>query len=657
MCTWAKRYTDAGEPFAAALFSHPCASRFTQLAYAYKADLEAQPLTEYNGARLYPCGTKPTPPYAVRMQFCDTFVCDTSALAEKDPALLSPLADAYSMSDCRNTVHTVAGFGYCHSLPHYGRILKEGFDMYRTRILQRNGELKEGLLALLDGIRTYRDRCIAYLREQHADPTLIAALEHVPFSPARNIYEAIVCYNFIYYLDGCDNVGCIAADLLPFWNGEDITELLSAFFDNVDVTNGYSASVGPDNNGLVLQCLRAIKGRRRPQIELRVTKDTSNEIWDAAADALAAGGANPALYNEEGYRNGFHAMFSDMPNADFARFCGVGCTESSLAGLTCAGSLDAGIHLLDLFSRCMRQSLSECTSFEDFYNIFMEQYRAELADTVQRLDTLYALRAAHRPQPMRTLLVDDCIDNDTEFYAGGARYNWSVVSFAGIVNVIESMLAVKELIYEKKRLTPDTLITGLDTEDPTVLTLCKSITHYGTGDTDADRFAAALLNDILDETEHRLIAGRCRILPASIQFQSFVGAGKCVPATPDGRKNGASLADSLSAIHGYDDKGVTAMLGSAARLPLGRMIGTPVLNLRLSKRFLLEHLRALVSGFFASGGMQLQITCQAKEDLLCAREAPQDHGNLIVRVGGYAEYFVRLSHELQDQVISRTEFS
>ena len=69
-----------------------------------------------------------------------------------------------------------------------------------------------------------------------------------------------------------------------------------------------------------------------------------------------------------------------------------------------------------------------------------------------------------------------------------------------------------------------------------------------------------------------------------------------------------------------------------------------------------EHLRPLVTAFFEKGGMQLQVSCLSREDILAAMEHPEEHQNLIVRIGGYSEYFCRLSPALQQTVLERTEF-
>ena len=55
-------------------------------------------------------------------------------------------------------------------------------------------------------------------------------------------------------------------------------------------------------------------------------------------------------------------------------------------------------------------------------------------------------------------------------------------------------------------------------------------------------------------------------------------------------------------------------------------------------------------------GMQLQVTCASKEELLDGLEHPEQHENLVVRIGGFSEYFNRLSPTLKQSVIDRTEY-
>ena len=143
-------------------------------------------------------------------------------------------------------------------------------------------------------------------------------------------------------------------------------------------------------------------------------------------------------------------------------------------------------------------------------------------------------------------------------------------------------------------------------------------------------------------------------LPASIQFKSQVGAGLKIGATPDGRKAGSPLCDSLGAIFGKDVKGATALLKSVTSLELNKALGVPVLNLNINPDFKDEVLKGLILGYMKLGGIQLQITCISRETLEKALENPDDYRNLVVRVGGFSEYYSRLSYELKVMILNRT---
>ena len=336
----------AGEYFAAGLFEEPARGLFYRKALGLRRYFETAALPPYTGGHLYPSGgqhfdTNLFPHYLTG------FKMNREALDEKVPgasAAIDSEFDRYHTSVPWE--HSVAGNMYTHSMPNYARIAAEGFESYLPRIEKiADADLRGGLSHLLAGIRTYVKRCADYLQSAGADQALIDALRRLPFMPARTIYEAIVCRNFLFYLDNCDNLGCVASDLMPYYNGEDVTELLCELFDNCDITGGYSMSLGVDYSPLTVQCLRAVKGKRRPMMELFIDENCPDEVWDAALDAVRSSGGQPAFYSYRGVIGGLHRRFPQIPQADLDRFCGGGCTESMLAGLSNVGSLDAGINL------------------------------------------------------------------------------------------------------------------------------------------------------------------------------------------------------------------------------------------------------------------------------------------------------------------------
>lgn len=652
----AARLHALGEHYAAGFCEASARSRFYRYALAQARFLETVPLPAYDGGLLYPCGVLKAPGAAVQPSYSHTFQADLAALARKDEEGARVFEAEIALFPGICGPHTVGGNLFTHSIPNYGRVAREGLAAYALRIERLPADdFQDGLRALRAGIEALHARVLAHLRAARARKELLEALSVVPFAPARSLYEALVCWNFIYYLDGCDNPGRLDADLIEYDRCEDAQPWLREFFLHVDENDGWSAALGPDYNRLTLSCLRAIRGLRRPSLELRVTRGMPEELWQAAAESLATGCGQPALYGEENYQRALAERFPEIPEADRLRFNGGGCTETMLAGISNVGSLDAGLNLPLILADSLREDLAAAKDFEDFYGRLMARTREVIAGVLDQVNAQRALRARYRPQPVRTLLIDDCLDRGRDFCDGGARWTFSVVNCAGLINVADSLLAIRYALYDERLADARALTEGLAAGDASLRALLARAPHFGVDDEKADALAARYVNDVCDAFDQRACYPAGRFLPSSIQFVAYAQAGAQVPATPDGRAAGAPLNDSVGALQGRDVLGPTALLNSVSRLPLSRLTGTPVMNLRLAREHLCKALRPLARAFFERGGMQLQITCQSKADLLAALERPAEYGHLIVRIGGYAEYFNRLSAALKQTVLERTE--
>lgn len=656
MNSLAAQFYKAGEFYASGFFENPERGRFFRFAHAQRMFWENSAMPKYNGGNLYPCGQQYPQASGVAPGYSYTFNLFENILMQKSPELLHAMKAEKDLLPMVKTRHSVGGNGFVHSIPNYKRILKEGLNAYMKRVEKiKDNELREGLMEVVDGISIYRDRALKLLNDANAPEQLCGALKKVPFEPAETLYEAVVGWNFIFYMDGCDNPGRLDADLFEFYKGEDITTLLREFFINVDNNEGYSSALGPDCNPLTLQCLKAVSGLRRPTMELRINEATPEEIWIAAAESLVSGCGQPAFYNETLYQASLAEHFPDIPKEDLLCFNGGGCTETMLAGMSNVGSIDAGINAALIFSEFMPENLEKTGSFDAFYKNLITRIQHETKTVLEEVNIYRKNRAELRPQPVRTLFIDDCIDKETDFNAGGARYGWSIVNVAGLINVIDSLLAVQTLVFEKKEYTATAFLALLTEQEPGFLARLKCCPCFGVDDEKADNLARDFTQQVFDGFKQDIPTFGEAFLPCSIQFVTYADAGKRVGATPDGRAAGEPLCDSIGPVHGKDKKGITALLNSAAKLPQSDALGTPVLNLRLRKDHLKGTLRPMILSYFQQGGMQVQISCLSREDMLDALEHPEKHGNLIVRIGGYSEYFNRLSMELRQMVIQRME--
>jgi len=613
-------------------------------------------------------------------------------------ALRSDLRELDTRLELITTVHTVGGRGYTHSVPNYGRVLREGLDAHAERVAggleaaRESGDatrvdLYLGLQDVLAGIRAWHGRLCRHLGDLDlADPfasgrrdALLAALERVPLQPARSFFEAVVAYNFVYYLDDCDNPGRVDQELFPFYERDlaahrvthdDAVLLIGCLWANCDTNGGWSAGIGGTSaegeaahNELTIACLEAARGRRRPNLQLHLRKDTPDHVWNAAMDTIASGCGLPALHNEEQFLHSLREADLGIREEDIGLHNGGGCTETMIHGLSNVGSLDAGLNLPLILTETLENHLPAAVSFDDLVSAYRRDVADAVADIAHQVSATQEARAQWRPQPMRSLLIDDCIDAGVEYNAGGARYNWSVINVAGLATVADSLAAVREVVFEAHERTGAELqeILQRDYENEEFfrrrLTQCP---RFGNDDPRVDGLATELAESVFQQLLGHTPWRGGKFLPSCLMFVTYAAAGVPVAATPDGRRSGEPIADSAGPHQGRDLSGPTAMLASAAAIPHWLAPGTLVVNARFAAEFFtsLDRRRKLVNlvrTYFDLDGMQLQINVVDQSVLQSAMAHPERHQDLVVRVGGYSEYFNRLSPELQQTVLERTE--
>ena len=657
-----KSLVEKGEYYAAELVINTDRTPLYRYSCAVAAFLKNAELTPYDGGQLYPCGPcmanyHKNHHICVRPEFSYTCWADMNGLRQKSSEAADLLTEEFSKVAPINTPHTVGGAGYTHSFINYRRILADGLDGYRARVEKLpDSDFRYAMLVLLDGIEVYRQRCVAMLKESSAPERLINALEYVPNKSPRDIFEALAAWNFMYYVDGCDDIGGLDRGLLPYWKGEDVRELIREIYRHIDINNGWSLPLGPEYNGLTVQCIDATHSIRRPNVQLLVTEDMPDEVWNAAYASIGTSCGQPSLYNWDAYKREMNARLPIVTEEDIGFMAFGGCTETMIEGLSNVGSDDAGINTALVFDSFMRENLGAIDNFDEFMEKYTLEAEKAVDETCEILENHRKTRAKYRPQPIRTLFVDDCIDKMTDFNAGGARYNWSVMNVAGLINVIDSMAAIKTLVYDEKKYSAEEFLEKLDSRDPVFLADCKRCPKHGNDHEEANEIAERLSARIYSRFETHTCTPGGRYFPVSNQFATYESAGWGIRATPDGRGDNEPLCDSCGAIRGHDMNGPTALLSSTAALRLDLVLGTPITNIRISKANLPVLLRPLVEGFFKKGGMQLQVTCASREELLDALVHPEKHENLVVRIGGYSEYFNRLSHVLKQTVIDRVEY-
>ena len=184
--------------------------------------------------------------------------------------------------------------------------------------------------------------------------------------------------------------------------------------------------------------------------------------------------------------------------------------------------------------------------------------------------------------------------------------------------------------------------------------------RFGNDDPHADDLAEDVSEFVFSELRRYAPWRGGRYIPACLMFTTYAFYGKPVGATPDGRKASMPIADSAGAMQGRDTSGPTALMRSVTRIKHHLAPGTLVVNVRFAKSlFAADSARAklkeLIRSYFELGGMQLQVNVVDQKVLEDAFEHPENHGDLIIRVGGYSEYWIHLDDDLRRSVLERIE--
>ena len=306
-------------------------------------------------------------------------------------------------------------------------------------------------------------------------------------------------------------------------------------------------------------------------------------------------------------------------------------------------------------------------NWDEFWSAYLAQQTNLIKHAFIQQHNIIRLRAQHFAQPMGSALHDLCMENAIDLHQpvikGGINFGY--FECIGFGTVVDSLAAIKKLVFDDKKLTMNEIIEALacdfkGRED--VQEMLKNTPKYGNNDDYADSIGREVDKAALDFTKKYSEELGVYLDLRYVPFTSHVPFGKVISATPNGRKAWMPLADGSSPSHGADQNGPTAVLLSNyyTKNYNYRERAARLLNIKLSPSILEgeEGLQSLVSYIRTACDLKLwhlQFNVINKETLLKAQQDPESYRNLLVRVAGYSAYFCDLSPDLQNDIIERTQ--
>ena len=286
------------------------------------------------------------------------------------------------------------------------------------------------------------------------------------------------------------------------------------------------------------------------------------------------------------------------------------------------------------------------------------------------------MRAKYNPTPYLSCLVGGCAEKGLDVTQGGAEIGFVTMEGVTFASTVDSLLAVKYLVYDKKECTLEELVQALyDNWEGHEVLQAKAKNRapkYGRDDDEADELAREVMEFWSNEAwKYETKSTHRRFRPGMLSWNYWVGSSYVMKASANGRANPQFLSNAICPSNGADINGPTSNVNSVGKALGGKVPGrgdwteyvnylpngashTITFNTSLIRDPThKEKFKSFILGYIENGGTALQINILDPDVLREAQAHPQDYRHLLVRITGYNAYFVSIGRELQDEVIAR----
>ena len=417
-----------------------------------------------------------------------------------------------------------------------------------------------------------------------------------------------------------------------------------------------------------------------PSISVRIHKDTPDVVWEHAIESSKIAGGMPIFENDDVIIPCL--MERGMSQEDANDYCIIGCVELSGCGNewpACGSSGGESFsNLVGIMNMAIHNGVNPRTgcdaglktgylydykSFEEFQQAFMKQMKYFLDWHVTFVNFYELAYSEFFPCVSATATIEGCMETGLDVTEGGAKYNSTGFTTLGIGNVADSLMSIKKLVFDDKKVTArelyDALVNNWSDYEELQQYIINCVPHYGNNEPEVDALAAWALGEYADHM-NSVSGPRGNWRGGTFTVTTHIEFGSLTVATPDGREDFSPLAEAISPRQGFDKNGPTSYMLSAAKLPHYKLGNGDQLNIRFSPATVrgedgVRKLSDLIATYFDEGGMQVQFNVVAAETLHDAQKSPDQYEDLIVRIAGFSVYFVEMPKVMQDDFITRTE--
>jgi len=447
-----------------------------------------------------------------------------------------------------------------------------------------------------------------------------------------------------------------------------------------------------------------------PKPNVRLHRKTPDDLLDKVIDMISASQGSPFLINfDERSMAGMmleakRANITHLINAsNVHEYAPVGCLENTMVGNDRSGTVDINLNLLKAVELTLTGGKDltpfidpmigkpekirrdgpktgdpkEFDTFEAFFKAYEKQTAYIIRKSAQTYEASEAVRAEFLTTPYLSCLVKGCQEKGLDVTRGGAEINFTTLEAVTYATTVDSLLAIKYLVYDKQICSIPELVQALrdnwQGHEKLQATAINRAPKYGQDDDEADALAKQVMDLWCRETwQHTTVSTQRRFRPGMLSWNYWAGDGFVMAASANGRTKGQFLSNAICPSNGADIKGPTSNTNSVGKVLGGKAPDgkgdwldtmnclpngashTVTFNPSIIKDP--EHkqkFKAFLKGYAENGGTALQVNMLDPEMLKDAQKNPTDYRHLLVRITGYNAYFTTVGKELQDEVIER----
>lgn len=581
-----------------------------------------------------------------------------------------------------------------HSIYEYNEMYFNPKEGYRMK-LYSDSDFIRNQQDMLDGIELLIYRIIKKLKKSNrSDKTkYVHYFENMIDQPAEHFEEAlqrILFYNQILWQTGHSLNGLGRLDKIleeyyfddinsGFISQMEVYELIKSFLKTLHSYHWYKSSelLGDTGqvitlggkyddeygeyyfyNDLTYMFISAMNELQLtdPKLVLRVSNETPRDLMELSLETINTGIGSPLFSNDEVIIKNMVDFGYDKGDAN--NYVISDCWQPSVAGKGLEQNDVGFISFLKPLNEFLDtetpQVLDMLENFDELLNSYKYYLKKDVGYLIKTIDKI-----EWDEDPILSLFIDDCNEKQSDISKGGAKYNHYGITTVGLANTVNSLYNIKKLVFEDKKYTLNelnkmrknnfkkdkyqdafnelkTMAPRFGMDDEKILSIVEEIVS----------FLEDCLKDYSNKFEGKIKFG--------LSGSSYIDAAEDISASFDGRKAGEPFSTNIS----FDaNKDFTEILRFASKIDYGgAKINGNAVDLMLTPDFINDHFEEFTDFMISSiknGFFQMQINVVSSKDLIEAKEDPESHKGLILRVCGFSAYFNDLPEEYQDFFINR----